>query len=60
LKVHDVGPFQEVTLVGHSVTDFETPAFDAFLKKAVRAFLSLGKRGELPRNGRSTPVDLAE
>jgi excinuclease ABC subunit A len=46
LRISDVGPFQEITIVGHAAADFETPGFNAFLKKAVAAFLSL-KASEL-------------
>jgi excinuclease ABC subunit A len=60
LKVQNVGPFQEITLVGHSVTDFETLAFDAFLNKAVAAFLKLGKRGEFVESDRSKPTESTE
>ncbi len=35
LKIQDLGPFQEITIVGHAAADFDTPGFDAFLKKAV-------------------------
>jgi excinuclease ABC subunit A len=47
LKFTNLGPFQEITIVGHAVEDFETPAFVAFLKKGVEAFLGMGKLGEL-------------
>jgi excinuclease ABC subunit A len=43
LKFTNLGPFHEITIVGHSVWEFETPAFDAFLKKAVKAYLGMGK-----------------
>ena len=43
LKITNLGPFHEITIVGHNARDFETPAFDAFLKKAVKAFLQMGK-----------------
>ena len=43
LKITDVGPFQEITIVGHAAEDFDTPGFDAFLQKAVKAFLDMGK-----------------
>ncbi len=38
LKITEIGPFQEVTIVGHAAEDFDTPGFDAFLRKAVEAF----------------------
>ncbi len=43
LKFTNLGPFHEITIVGHNAQDFETPAFDAFLKKAAKAFLQMGK-----------------
>jgi excinuclease ABC subunit A len=49
VKFTNLGPFQEITIVGHAVEDFETPAFLAFLKKSVKAFLGMGKLGELKR-----------
>ncbi len=49
VKVSDLGPSQEVTIVGHAVADFETPGFDEFLRKAARAFLGIGKPGRLKR-----------
>ena len=49
VKFTNLGPFQEITIVGHAVEDFETPAFVAFLKKSVNAFLGMGKLGELKR-----------
>ena len=49
LKITDIGPFQEVTIVGHASEDFDTPGFDAFLKAAVQAFLDVGKCAKLKR-----------
>ncbi len=49
LKFTNLGPFHEITIVGHSAREFETPAFDAFLKKAVKAFLGMGALGKLTR-----------
>ena len=34
--------FQEITIVGHSAADFDTPGFEAFLKKAIASFLGIG------------------
>ena len=45
LRVTDVGPTQEITITGHSAADFETDGFDAFLSKAVAAFLRRGRPG---------------
>jgi excinuclease ABC subunit A len=47
LKIIDIGPFQEIAIVGHAAEDFETPAFDQFLRKAVDAFLMFGNSGKL-------------
>ena len=35
--------YQEVTITGHALDDFETPAFDEFLKQAVAAHASRGE-----------------
>ena len=43
LKINDVGPFQEITIVGHGLADFETDGFDIFLRKAAAAFLGIGQ-----------------
>ncbi len=49
LKFTNLAPFQEITIVGHAALDFETPAFDAFLKKAVKSFLGMGKLSKLKK-----------
>jgi excinuclease ABC subunit A len=49
LKFEELGPFQEITIVGHAAADFDTPGFDAFLRKAVTAFLSIGKPSQLKK-----------
>ncbi len=49
LKFEDLGPFQAITIVGHSAADFETAAFDAFLRKAVTAYLRMGKPNPLKK-----------
>ena len=49
LKITDIGPFQEITIVGHAAEDFDTPGFDAFLRKAVEAFLAIGKPGKIKK-----------
>ena len=49
LRINDLGPFQEITIVGHAAADFETDGFDAFLNKAVAAFLSPAKTGKLKK-----------
>ena len=28
LKIDDLGPFQEITIVGHAAADFETAGFE--------------------------------
>jgi excinuclease ABC subunit A len=52
LKLTNLGPFHEITIVGHSTQEFETSAFDAFLKKAVKAFLGMGAVGKLTTAGK--------
>jgi hypothetical protein len=47
LKLTDLGPFQEITIVGHALEDFSTPGFDSFLTKAVQAFLAKEKPSRL-------------
>lgn len=42
MKITEIGPFQEVTIIGHAAEEFDTPGFDAFLKMAVEAFLGVG------------------
>ncbi len=42
VKITEIGPFQEVTIIGHAAEEFDTPGFDAFLKMAVEAFLGVG------------------
>lgn len=49
LKINDLGPFQEITIVGHTAKELDTPGFDAFLRKAVRAFLDIGKPSKLKK-----------
>jgi excinuclease ABC subunit A len=49
LKFANLGPFQEITIVGHAAKDFESPAFDVFLKKAVKTYLAMGKLGKLKK-----------
>jgi excinuclease ABC subunit A len=43
LKLEPIGPYQEVVIIGHSLAEISTPGFSAFLQKAVRAFLEMGK-----------------
>ena len=49
LKVTEVGPFQEITIVGHAFEEFDTPGFDAFVLKAARAFLDMGKPAKIKK-----------
>ena len=49
LRINDLGPFQEITIVGHGLADFETDGFDVFLQKAVTAFLGIGKPAKFKR-----------
>jgi excinuclease ABC subunit A len=47
LRINDLGPFQEITVVGHGLADFETDGFEVFLKKAVAAYLGIGQKAKL-------------
>jgi excinuclease ABC subunit A len=47
LKVEDLGPFQEIIIVCHAVSDLQTEGFDAFLKKAAAAYLNTAKPRKL-------------
>ena len=49
LKITEIGPFQEITIIGHAAEDFDTPGFDAFLEKAVEAFLAIGKPAKIKK-----------
>ena len=49
LRVNDLGAFQEIAIVGHAVADFETPGFDAFLKKAVSVSWGSGSPARLKK-----------
>ena len=41
------GGTQEIAITGHTAAEFETPAFDAFLARAVASYQRLGKTGAL-------------
>ncbi|MBV8677175.1 MAG: excinuclease ABC subunit UvrA, partial [Planctomycetaceae bacterium] len=47
LVFEDAGPTQAVVITCHAAADVDTPAFDAFLVKAVAAFHRKGKSGIL-------------
>ena len=47
VKIETMGPYQEIVITGHSAADFETLGFEAFLGKAVAAYLGQGKTGKL-------------
>jgi excinuclease ABC subunit A len=49
IKVDSLGPFQEITILGHSFEELDTPAFDNFLETAVQAFIGIGSSGRLQR-----------
>ena len=48
VTVNDHGPWQEITITGHVLADFETKGFDTFLTRAVTAFLD-PRRTQKPR-----------
>jgi excinuclease ABC subunit A len=43
----NASPMQEITITAHTAADFESPAFDAFLTKAVATILGRGKSAKL-------------
>jgi excinuclease ABC subunit A len=49
LKLANNGMFQEITITGFALADFQTEGFDAFLKRAVAAFVRWGEAGTLKR-----------
>ncbi len=49
LRVEAFGPFQQITIIGHSAEEFETPSFSAFIQEAVTSYVSGGKPGKLKR-----------
>jgi excinuclease ABC subunit A len=49
VKLTNNGVFQEITITGFALADFQTEAFDAFLKKAVAAFLRRAESGKLKK-----------
>ncbi len=57
LKITDLGPFQEITIVGHAVEDFDTPGFDAFLNKAVQGVSGHGKTQQAQEGERVGLID---
>ncbi|MBV8487399.1 MAG: hypothetical protein JO161_03900, partial [Planctomycetaceae bacterium] len=48
-KLTNNGMFQEITLTGFALADFQTEGFDAFLKKAVAAFVRWSEAGKLKK-----------
>jgi excinuclease ABC subunit A len=49
VKLTNDGMSQEITITGFVLADFQTEGFDAFLKKAVAAFVRWGEAGTLKR-----------
>ncbi len=49
VKSEVLGPFQAITIVGHSLEEFQTEGFESFLRKAVAAFLGSDKPGKIKR-----------
>jgi excinuclease ABC subunit A len=49
VRLRNVASFQEITITGHALTEFESPGFDAFLSRAVTAFRNQGKSRKLKR-----------
>ena len=58
LKITDIGPFQEITIVGHALSsnafdEFDTSGFEGFLRKAVEAFPGDGSIGQIEESQRA-------
>ena len=49
VKIETLGPYQEIVITGHSAAEFETLGFEAFLGKAVAAYLGREKAGKLKK-----------
>jgi excinuclease ABC subunit A len=49
VKTTNAGPFQLITIVGYSAEEFKTPSFESFLRKAVAAFLNIGKPSKIKK-----------
>jgi excinuclease ABC subunit A len=47
VRVDTLGPFQEIIIMGHSVEELDTPAFEKFIETAVQGFLDIGKASKL-------------
>jgi excinuclease ABC subunit A len=43
LKIIELGPFQEVTILAHAAEDISTRGFESFLRKAVRTYIKMGR-----------------
>ena len=51
IRMESFGPYQQITIVGHAASEFETDGFDDFLKTAVKAYLEIGKPARLKAGG---------
>jgi excinuclease ABC subunit A len=49
VKVEAIGPFQAITIIGHSLEECQTEGFEAFLRKAVAAFLGSDEPGKVKK-----------
>jgi len=49
VRLTNDGVFQEITITGFALADFQTEGFDAFLKKAVAAFVRWGEASKLKK-----------
>jgi excinuclease ABC subunit A len=49
VKSENIGPFQVITIVGYSSGEFQTSAFESFLRKAVSAYLHIGKSSKIKK-----------
>ncbi|MFO0889243.1 MAG: excinuclease ABC subunit UvrA [Isosphaeraceae bacterium] len=49
IKVGNQGPWQEIALTAHSLTEFETPGFESFLTRVVAAAISEKEGGKVKK-----------
>ncbi len=52
LRVDSLGPFQEITILGHSFEELDTSEFEEFLEAAAQAFVDMGSSGKIRRAGK--------
>lgn len=43
VRIESLGPYQQITIVGHAVEELDTAGFEGFLETAVKAYLNIAK-----------------